>query len=221
MTEHGEVGTTGTTGTTMIPSMGGSYGSPVSTPLRGSRVGLADRSWVGGDVVVAGGQAGTASRSSSVTPHPRAGRQVQADDQRRHRPIGRPASRSHDRSPQARRHGLPVVGHRVRQDHGVGEPWAMPVRPPTSWDSPWCTPIVAFWRAPASIDQPAHRSGGEVGRIVHRGRRRRGARRPRSATASASGCVGATRPPRHAVPRAFMPVSALTRAGVDRVSSGS
>ena len=67
----------------------------------------------------------------------------------------------------------------------------MPVRPPTSWASPWCTPILAFCRQrPASIDAGERvGAGGEVGRVVDHARaaRRRVRSAPARAMASASG----------------------------------
>ena len=100
----------------------------------------------------------------------------------------------------------------------------MPVRPPTSWDSPWCTPIVAFGRArPASIEPASAsiRAARSAGSSTTRGSASTRRSAPASATASASGVREGDQTTSTQCASAFMPVSALTRAGVDRVSSGS
>ena len=100
----------------------------------------------------------------------------------------------------------------------LARPWGMPVRPPTSWDRPWWTPIDAFWRQRPPSTAPSSMSARAVevvGSLDHRAAAPRRSRpTPARAIASASG--RARRRPRRldAVGQGVHAVSALTRGGV-------
>ena len=73
----------------------------------------------------------------------------------------------------------------------LARPWGMPVRPPSSCDSPWCTPIAGVLEGAAGQRGGRQQvgAGGEVGRVVDApaGRASCSRHAPARAMASASG----------------------------------